>query len=97
MKPRMHFDDIAWEKSENVGDSWLNTLYDPETYNSAGVFLAEHHHPRQWSDFKFYKIGGFNLSSLKKYVDIKLQENETRPLLWDLGHYNLEYICKMND
>ncbi|KAJ5198355.1 uncharacterized protein N7498_007472 [Penicillium cinerascens] len=32
---------------------------------------------------------------MDKYVDLKLQENETRLLSWDPDQYTLEYMAKM--
>lgn len=33
--------------------------------------------------------------TMDKYVDLKLQENETRLLSWDPDQYTLEYMAKM--
>ncbi|KAJ5458290.1 hypothetical protein N7475_009678 [Penicillium sp. IBT 31633x] len=35
--------------------------------------------------------------TMDKYVDLKLQESETRPLSWDPDQYTLEYMAKMDD
>ncbi|KAJ5150785.1 uncharacterized protein N7500_004350 [Penicillium coprophilum] len=69
MKPRMPFDDAAWEKSDQIEDSWLDLLFDEDIYNEIGIFLAEYHSPRQWADFKFFKSGGFNASFLMTFTD----------------------------
>ncbi|CAG8007851.1 unnamed protein product [Penicillium salamii] len=71
MKPRFYFDDAAWEKSDEVEMSWRAYLFDGDIYNEIGVFLAEHHHPRQWSDFKLFRIGGYNSSFLMTFTDSK--------------------------
>ncbi|OQE04475.1 hypothetical protein PENVUL_c033G05590 [Penicillium vulpinum] len=69
MNPRLPFDDAAWEKSDQIEDSWLDLLFDEDIYNEIGIFLAEHHCPRQWADFKFFKSGGFNASFLMTFTD----------------------------
>lgn len=43
MNPRLPFDDAAWEKSDQIEDSWLDLLFDEDIYNEIGIFLAEHH------------------------------------------------------
>lgn len=69
MKPRLPFDDAAWEKSGQIEDSWLDSLFDEDIYNEIGVFLAEYHRPRQWADFKFFTSGGFNAIFLMTFTD----------------------------
>ncbi|KAJ5950697.1 uncharacterized protein N7479_009110 [Penicillium vulpinum] len=69
MNPRLPFDDVAWEKSDQIEDSWLDLLFNEDIYNEIGIFLAENHCPRQWADFKFLKCGGFNASFLITFTD----------------------------
>lgn len=69
MNPSLPFDDAAWEKSDQIEDSWLDLLFDEDIYNEIGIFLAGHHSPRQWADFKFLKSGGFNASFLMTFTD----------------------------
>ncbi|PLN83414.1 phosphotransferase family protein [Aspergillus taichungensis] len=71
MNSRLPFDDAAWEKSDEIEDSWLDFLFDEDIYNEIGVFLAEHACPRQWADFKFFRSGGFNASFLMTFTDSK--------------------------
>ena len=69
MRPRLSFDDVAWEKSDEIEESWLDLLLDGDIYNEIGLFLAEHYHPRQWADFKLFRTGGFNASVLMTFTD----------------------------
>lgn len=69
MNPRLPFDDAAWEKSDQIEDSWLDHLFDEDIYNEIGLFLAKHNRHRQWADFKFSKCGGFNASFLMTFTD----------------------------
>ncbi|KAJ5139022.1 uncharacterized protein N7515_003870 [Penicillium bovifimosum] len=69
MNPRLPFDDAAWEKSDQNEEFWLDLLFDGDIYNKIGIFLAEHHSPRQWADFKIFNCGGFNASFLMTFTD----------------------------
>lgn len=69
MKPRLPFDDAAWEKSEEVEESWLNNLFDENIYNEIGLSLEENNKPRQWTDFKLFRTGGFNASFLMTFTN----------------------------
>ncbi|KAJ5215220.1 uncharacterized protein N7498_001627 [Penicillium cinerascens] len=69
MESRLSFDDVAWEKSDDIEESWLDFLLDEDIYNEIGLFLAEHCSPRQWADFKLFKTGGFNASFLMTFTD----------------------------
>ncbi|KAI9829870.1 MAG: hypothetical protein M1819_005968 [Sarea resinae] len=43
LRPRMPFDDVAWEKSEAVDDAWIAKLFKHETLFAIGQFIAKHH------------------------------------------------------
>lgn len=43
MKPRMHLDNVAWERSEDISNSWVNGIFDEEsTLRTIGHFIAKH-------------------------------------------------------
>lgn len=43
MKPRMHFDDVAWERSEDIADSWVDGISAEEsTLRAIGHFIVKH-------------------------------------------------------
>lgn len=45
MRPRLHYDDATWEKSEEIIDAWVQQLLDPEVLAPVGEFLVKNHRP----------------------------------------------------
>ena len=45
MRPRMLFDDVAWEKSEEIQDTWVLQFLDPDVLRPIGNFIIRHHKP----------------------------------------------------
>ncbi|KAJ6013385.1 Aminoglycoside phosphotransferase [Penicillium herquei] len=70
MKPRLSFDDVAWEKSDEVEEYWLQFLRYEDIYYEVELFLSAYHYPRQWADFSLFRTGGFNASFLMTFTDI---------------------------
>ncbi|PYI10700.1 hypothetical protein BO78DRAFT_180830 [Aspergillus sclerotiicarbonarius CBS 121057] len=69
MKPRMHFDNIAWEESERITDNWVEWLLaDEVTLRAIGHLILKHRSgvPEELGD---PKAGYFNISFRMKYVD----------------------------
>ncbi|KAJ5724001.1 hypothetical protein N7488_002036 [Penicillium malachiteum] len=69
MKPRMHFDDVAWEKSSDIVDNWKYVLYDQDAWNKIGKFLSKQNKPRKDNDFFPFKKGAFNTNLLMSFAD----------------------------
>ncbi|KAI4126794.1 MAG: hypothetical protein LQ347_004831 [Umbilicaria vellea] len=40
---RMSYDDVAWEKSEEVTNEWLKRLRTPQSYRAIASLIAKHH------------------------------------------------------
>lgn len=39
----MHFDDVAWERSEDISDSWVDGIFAEEsTLRAIGHFIVKH-------------------------------------------------------
>ncbi|RAL02646.1 phosphotransferase family protein [Aspergillus ibericus CBS 121593] len=69
MKTRMHFDDVAWEESERITDSWVEWLLaDEDTLRAIGHLILKHRSgvPEELGD---PKAGYFNISFRMKYLD----------------------------
>jgi aminoglycoside phosphotransferase (APT) family kinase protein len=43
MQPRLPFDDVAWEQSDNVYFEWRTKLLKPETLTEIALFVAKYH------------------------------------------------------
>ncbi|KAL2796020.1 hypothetical protein BJX66DRAFT_350054 [Aspergillus keveii] len=67
MYPRMHYDDVAWEKSEGISDKWVSEILEPDTLQEAGNFLLRHHRPGDASVFTFLGKGAYNISFKMEY------------------------------
>jgi hypothetical protein len=61
MRPRLHYDDAAWEKSEEIIDAWVQQLLDPEVLAPVGNFLVKHHRPDDPILFDVLAKGAFNI------------------------------------
>lgn len=43
MDPRMDFDDAAWERSEDIADSWIHNLFaDEDTLRAIGRLIVKY-------------------------------------------------------
>ncbi|KAL4785307.1 kinase-like domain-containing protein [Aspergillus varians] len=67
MQPRLPYDDVAWEKSEAVADSWIRQFLDPEVLQPVGEFLVRHHSPGDPVEFSFLGKGAYNVAFQMKY------------------------------
>ncbi|CAI7646918.1 unnamed protein product [Penicillium glandicola] len=62
MKPRLAYDDKAWEIGTIVYKRWCIYIQeDDDAFNAIGAFLATHYYPREWCEFDIFGIGGFNV------------------------------------
>ena len=61
MRPRMLFDDVAWEKSEEIQDTWVLQFLDPDVLRPIGNFIIRHHKPYPPEVFDFLRKGAFNI------------------------------------
>ncbi|RMJ26390.1 Phosphotransferase enzyme family [Aspergillus sp. HF37] len=69
MRPRMHFDDVAWERSEDITDSWVDGIFAEEsTLRAIGQFIVTHRRgvPVELGD---PKAGYFNILFRMKFQD----------------------------
>lgn len=64
----MCFDDVAWEKSEDMQDAWVHELFREETLMAIGRFILKHRRgvPVELCD---PKAGAFNVSFRMRYED----------------------------
>lgn len=62
MKPRMYYDDAAWEKSEEMSEAWIAQFTDLDILRKLGRFLVRHHEPDKPDSFDFLEKGAFNIS-----------------------------------
>jgi aminoglycoside phosphotransferase (APT) family kinase protein len=63
----MHYDDVAWEKSEAISDEWVRQFLEPETLQQVGNFLLRYHRPGDASVFTFLGKGAYNISFKMEY------------------------------
>lgn len=68
MRVRMCFDDLAWERSERVSDTWVANLFKNETLMTIGEFILKH---RQGKPVELCdpKAGAFNVSFRMTFED----------------------------
>ncbi|KAL3444510.1 hypothetical protein BJX65DRAFT_310893 [Aspergillus insuetus] len=67
MSPRMHCDDVAWEKSEAISGDWVRQFLEPITLQRVGNFLLRHHRPGDASVFTCLGKGAYNISFKMEY------------------------------
>jgi aminoglycoside phosphotransferase (APT) family kinase protein len=67
----MHYDDVAWEKSEAIADEWVRHFLEPEIIKSVGNFLIRHHRPGEASMFSFLEKGAYNISFQMEYKNAR--------------------------
>ncbi|KAM3428629.1 hypothetical protein NHJ13734_008516, partial [Beauveria thailandica] len=68
MRPRMLFDDVAWEESERVEGEWIKSLFEESTLRAIGDFIVKHRGgiPTELCD---PKAGAFNALFRMKFQD----------------------------
>lgn len=68
MRVRMRFDDLAWERSEHVSDTWVADIFKEETLMATGKFILKHRlgQPIELCD---PKAGAFNVSFRMTFED----------------------------
>ncbi|GFF47805.1 hypothetical protein IFM58399_08142 [Aspergillus lentulus] len=71
MQPRLHYDDVAWEKSEAVADGWVRQFLEPDVLRPVGNFLLRHHRPGDADEFSFLGKGAYNVCFQMKYKHAK--------------------------
>ncbi|EAW11007.1 phosphotransferase family protein [Aspergillus clavatus NRRL 1] len=67
MRPRLRYDDVAWEKSEAVADGWVRQFLEPEVLQQVGRFLVRHHRPGDAVEFSFLEKGSYNIAFQMEY------------------------------
>jgi aminoglycoside phosphotransferase (APT) family kinase protein len=67
MQPRLHYDDVAWEKSEAIADGWVRQFLEPDVLRPLGNFLLGHHRPGDAAEFSFLGKGAYNVCFQMKY------------------------------
>ena len=68
MRPRMQFDDVAWEESERIESEWIKSLFEESTLRAIGNFIVKHRRgiPTEMCD---PKAGAFNAIFRMKFQD----------------------------
>ncbi|XWX01119.1 hypothetical protein V2A60_009144 [Cordyceps javanica] len=68
MRPRMQFDDVAWEESERIESEWIKSLFEESTLRAIGDFIVKHRRgvPTEMCD---PKAGAFNALFRMKFQD----------------------------
>ncbi|KAJ5928253.1 hypothetical protein N7466_007209 [Penicillium verhagenii] len=61
MKPRLAYDDKAWERGTIIYKRWFKYLDEHDPFNAVGRFLATHFYPREWCEFDIIALGAFNV------------------------------------
>ncbi|KAJ5109393.1 hypothetical protein N7456_006068 [Penicillium angulare] len=67
MRPRMCYDDAAWEKSEEISDTWVRKFLNPDISIPIGKFLVRHHNPDNAVAFDILEKGSFNIALWMTY------------------------------
>ncbi|OQE06140.1 hypothetical protein PENVUL_c019G09050 [Penicillium vulpinum] len=63
----MCFDDVAWEKSEEIADTWARQCFDPSIARTVGDFLLKKYEPDDPVRFAFLEKGSFNITFWMTY------------------------------
>ncbi|KAJ5484029.1 hypothetical protein N7539_005825 [Penicillium diatomitis] len=61
MRPVMSFDDVAWDESERIVNSWTIQFCRPHIGEAAAQTLLDHHHPEEPVDFTVIGRGSYNI------------------------------------
>ncbi|KAJ6148706.1 hypothetical protein N7497_010688 [Penicillium chrysogenum] len=67
MRSRMPYDDVAWEKSEEIADTWILQFFDHNVARPVGDFLLKHHKPDDPVRFAILGKGAFNIAIWMSY------------------------------
>lgn len=67
MQPRLRYDDVAWEKREEVADCWVRHFFEREILQPVGRFVVRQHRPGDAVEFSFLEKGAYNISFQMKY------------------------------
>lgn len=65
---RMNFDDLAWDRSDDVSKAWKDALFDEKVFRAVGDFIKKHRGGPAEELFSPQK-GSFNLMFRMKFVD----------------------------
>lgn len=68
MQSRMCFDDVAWEQSETISDTWVSELFKTETWTAIGDFMIKHRRGVP-TELCQPRAGAFNVSFRMKFED----------------------------
>ncbi|KAJ5935985.1 hypothetical protein N7454_005283 [Penicillium verhagenii] len=68
MQPRMHYDDVAWERSDEIGDIWVRQFFDNEIAKPIGHFLLRYHQPDTAVALDILEKGAYNISLHMEYL-----------------------------
>ena len=68
IEQRMKFDDLAWEKSDNVSKSWRDDLFNEKTFREIGGAIIRHRGGPAEELFNPQK-GSFNIHFRMKFLD----------------------------
>jgi hypothetical protein len=63
----MCYDDAAWEKSEEIADTWVRKFFNPDISIPIGNFLIRHHQPDGAISFDILEKGSFNIALWMTY------------------------------
>ncbi|KAJ5086431.1 hypothetical protein NUU61_007738 [Penicillium alfredii] len=63
----MRFDNLAWEKSEEITDTWVLRFLEPDIWRPIGNFVIKHHNPDDAIELDIFKKGFYNISLQMKY------------------------------
>ncbi|RDW67429.1 uncharacterized protein DSM5745_09295 [Aspergillus mulundensis] len=66
MRPRMPFDDVAWERSESIEDAWVSYILKHDNLRKVGDFIVKHH-KRTPTELCSPQGGAFNVSFRMKF------------------------------
>ncbi|KAJ5934653.1 hypothetical protein N7466_004200 [Penicillium verhagenii] len=70
MEARMPYDDVAWEKSDEVAETWQDQcISPPESFRSIGDFLLKHYNAGGAFEFNGLPVGGFNIALQMKFAN----------------------------
>ncbi|PWY70766.1 hypothetical protein BO83DRAFT_447611 [Aspergillus eucalypticola CBS 122712] len=62
MKPRLYYDDVAWEWAEAIANAWFQQFFDPKILQSVAQFLKRHHGPGDVDEFTYLEKGSYNIT-----------------------------------
>ncbi|CAI7593328.1 unnamed protein product [Penicillium glandicola] len=78
MRPRMCYDDAAWEKSEEISEAWIAQFSDLDILRELGRFLVRHHEPDKPDSFDFLRKRSSAIIRLPQPGAIMFPEEKVR-------------------